>query len=167
MVRKIRRWDIWDPFDIMREIQEEIDSIFNEFFRGPRLWSYRRWGGPEYFEERTEGVWREPFVDIFDNGNEFIITAELPGVKKEDIKVRVTDDAVYIEAQVKREKELEREGAIRIERYYSGYRRVIRLPEEVIPEKAKAKYNNGVLEIRIPKRHPTKKEGEGFEIKVE
>ncbi len=162
--RRERRWNVWDPFDIMREIQEEIDSIFNDFFRGPRLWSYRR-PGMEF--EETEGVWREPFVDIFDRGDEFIITAELPGVRKEDIKVRVTEDAVYIEAQVRREKELEKEGAVRVERYYSGYRRVISLPEEVIPEKSKARYNNGVLEIRIPKKHPTKRGGEGFEVKIE
>ncbi len=169
MTRRWWRRDIWDPFDIMREIQEEIDEIFNEFFRGPRLWSYRRFGKPrEEFEMRSEGVWREPFVDIFDTGEEFVITAELPGVRKEDIKVRVTHDTVYIEAQVKREQELEREGAVRIERYYSGYRRLIRLPEEVIPERAKAKYNNGVLEIRVPKKHPTKKEEkEGFDVKIE
>ncbi|AEH23788.1 Hsp20/alpha crystallin family protein [Pyrococcus yayanosii] len=167
MTIRRRRWNIWDPFDIMREIQEEIDSIFEEIFRGPRFWTYRRWGEPEAYETRIEEVWREPFVDIFDNGNEFVITVELPGVRKEDIKVRVTENTVYIEAQVRREKELEREGAIRVERYYSGYRRVIRLPEEVIPEKARAKYNNGVLEIRIPKKHPTKREEEGFEVKVE
>ena len=167
-----RRWwrrDIWDPFDVMREIQEEIDAMFEDLFRGPRLWSYRRFKEPrEEFEMRSEGVWREPFVDIFDSGEEFVITAELPGVKKEDIKVRVLEDAVYIEAQVKREQELEKEGAVRIERYYSGYRRTIRLPEEVIPEKAKAKYNNGVLEIRVPKKHPTKKEERGgFEVRIE
>ncbi|AMM54343.1 Hsp20/alpha crystallin family protein [Pyrococcus kukulkanii] len=167
MVVRRRRWDIWDPFDLIREIQEEIDAMFDEFFSRPRFWTYRRWSEPEYYEERVGEVWREPFVDIFDRGDEFVITAELPGVKKEDIKVRVTDDAVYIEATVKREKELEKEGAVRIERYYTGYRRVIRLPEEVIPEKAKARYNNGVLEIRIPKRHPTKKEGEGFEVEIE
>ncbi|AAL82007.1 Hsp20/alpha crystallin family protein [Pyrococcus furiosus DSM 3638] len=167
MVRRIRRWDIWDPFDLIREIQEEIDAMFDEFFSRPRLWTYRRWSEPAMYEERVGEVWREPFVDIFDNGDEFVITAELPGVRKEDIKVRVTEDTVYIEATVKREKELEREGAVRIERYFTGYRRAIRLPEEVIPEKAKAKYNNGVLEIRVPKKHPTKKESEGFEVKVE
>ncbi len=154
----------WDPFDIMREIQEEIDSIFRDVMRGPRLWSYRE---PGDHRELEGGSWREPFVDIFDRGDSFVITAELPGVRREDIKVRVTDDTVYVEAQIRREKELEKEGAIRIERYYSGYRRVIRLPDEVVPEKARAKYNNGVLEITVPKRHPTKKEGEGFEVKIE
>jgi len=166
MVRR-RRWDIWDPFDLIREIQEEIDAMFDEFFSRPRLWTYRRWKEPELYEEGTGEVWREPFVDIFDRGDELVVIAELPGVRKEDIKVRVTEDSVYIEAIVRREKELEEEGAVRVERYYSGYRRVIRLPEEVIPEKAKAKYNNGVLEIRIPKKNPTKKEGEGFEVKIE
>lgn len=169
MARRWWRRDIWDPFDVMREIQEEIDAMFEDIFRGPRLWSYRGFSEPRReFEMRSEGVWREPFVDIFDSGEEFVITAELPGVKKEDIKVRVLEDTVYIEAQVKREQELEKEGAVRIERYYSGYRRTIRLPEEVIPEKAKAKYNNGVLEIRVPKKHPTKKEENGgFEVRIE
>ncbi|MBP1912700.1 Hsp20/alpha crystallin family protein [Thermococcus stetteri] len=158
-----RRDRYWDPFDIMREIQEEIDAIFRDFMRGPRLWSYREPGGRIEVSE----TWREPFADIFDRGDRFVITVELPGVRKEDIKLRVTEDTVYIEAQVRREKELEQEGAIRIERYYTGYRRVIRLPEEVIPEKAKARYNNGVLEIELPKKKPTKPEKEGFEVKIE
>ncbi len=159
-----RRDRYWDPFDIMREIQEEIDSIFRDVMRGPRLWGYHE---PGDHHELGGGSWREPFVDIFDRGDSFIITADLPGVRKEDIKLRVTGDTVYLEAQVRREKELEREGAVRIERYYSGYRRVIRLPDEVVPEKAKAKYNNGVLEITVPKRHPTRREGGGFEVKIE
>ena len=159
-----RRDRYWDPFDIMREIQEEIDAIFRDFMRGPRLWSYRE---PRERYEFTAETWREPFVDIFDRGDKFVITVELPGVRKEDIKLRVTEDTVYIEAQIRREKELEEEGAIRIERYYSGYRRVIRLPEEVIPEKAKARYNNGVLEIELPKKAPKKSEGSGFEVKIE
>ncbi|ASJ13633.1 Hsp20/alpha crystallin family protein [Thermococcus radiotolerans] len=158
-----RRDRYWDPFDLMREIQEEIDAIFRDIMRGPRLWSTRE---PERYEFVGE-TWREPFVDIFDRGDRFVITVELPGVRKEDIKLRVTEDTVYLEAQVKREKELETEGAIKIERYYSGYRRVIRLPEEVIPEKTKARYNNGVLEIEIPKKAPRKEEGEGFEVKIE
>ncbi len=159
-----RRDRYWDPFDLMREIQEEIDAIFRDVMRGPRLWSPRE---PEERAEFVSETWREPFVDIFDRGDKFVITAELPGVRKEDIKLRVTEDTVYLEAQIKREKELEEEGAIRIERYYSGYRRVIRLPEEVIPEKAKARYNNGVLEIEIPKKRPSKPEKGGFEVKIE
>ncbi len=159
-----RRDRYWDPFDIMREIQEEIDSIFRDFMRGPRLWSYHE---PGERAMEMSGTWREPFADIFDRGDRFVITVELPGVRKEDIKLRVTEDTVYIEAQVRREKELEQEGAIRIERYYSGYRRIIQLPEEVIPEKAKARYNNGVLEIEVPKKKPTKPEKEGFEVKIE
>ncbi|WP_297419545.1 Hsp20/alpha crystallin family protein [Thermococcus sp.] len=159
-----RRDRYWDPFDIMREIQEEIDAIFRDVMRGPRLWGDRE---PAGGYETTSESWREPFVDIFDRGDRFVITAELPGVRKEDIKLRVTEDAVYLEAQIKREKELEEEGAIRIERYYSGYRRAIRLPEEVIPEKAKARYNNGVLEIEVPKKKPTKTEKGGFEVKIE
>ncbi|WP_297074131.1 Hsp20/alpha crystallin family protein [Thermococcus sp.] len=157
-----RRDRYWDPFDIMREIQEEIDAIFRDFMRGPRIWGYR-----EPRELAVSETWREPFVDIFDRGDRFVITVELPGVRKEDIKLRVTEDTVYIEAQIRREKELEEEGAIRVERYYSGYRRVIRLPEEVIPEKAKARYNNGVLEIELPKKAPKKESEEGFEVKIE
>ncbi len=158
-----RRDRYWDPYDIVREIQEEIDSIFRDFMKGPRIWSYHEPGESIAISE----TWREPFADIFDRGDRFVITVELPGVRKEDIKLRVTKDAVYIEAQIRREKELEEEGAIRIERYYSGYRRVIRLPEEVIPEKAKARYNNGVLEIELPKKNPRKAEGEGVEIQIE
>lgn len=84
-----RRDRYWDPFDLMREIQEEIDAIFREAFRGgPRLWSYRE-PGERY--EFTSETWREPFADIFDRGDRFVITVELPGVRKEDIKLRVTE----------------------------------------------------------------------------
>jgi len=161
-----RRDRYWDPFDIMREIQEEIDAVFRDALRGPR---FARWRGTERPEMQAgmSGMWREPFVDIFDRGDRFVVTAELPGVRKEDIKLRVTEDSIFIEAQVGGERKFEEEGAIRIERYYSGYRRVIPLPEEVIPEKAKARYNNGVLEIEVPKKSPKKEEGEGFEVKIE
>ncbi|MEO2151041.1 MAG: Hsp20/alpha crystallin family protein, partial [Thermococcus sp.] len=81
-----RRDRYWDPFDIMREIQEEIDAIFRDFMRGPRIWSYRE---PRESIAISES-WREPFVDIFDRGDRFVITVELPGVRKEDIKLRVT-----------------------------------------------------------------------------
>lgn len=147
----------------MREIQEEIDVIFCDFMCGLRFWSYCELG------ERIEvsEIWRELFVDIFDRGDCFVIIVEFLGVRKEDIKFCVIEDIVYIEVQMRCEKEFEQEGVIRIECYYSGYRRVIRFLEEVILEKVKVCYNNGVLEIEILKKKFIKFEKEGVEVKIE
>ena len=93
-----------------------------------------------------------PSVDVLQHGNDIIVTADMPGVDKNDIRINVRDDRILeISAQKKMEKtEEEKTGFLRRERRYMGYYRSITLPAPVDKTKAKASYNNGVLTVTLP-----------------
>jgi HSP20 family protein len=98
-----------------------------------------------------------PSVDVFEERDEVVVKAELPGMSKEDIDVKVTDDVVTISGEKKKEEKIEKKNYYRIERSYGSFTRSFRLPTEVQTEKASAKFKEGVLEIRIPKTEEAKK----------
>ncbi|MCW1296907.1 MAG: Hsp20/alpha crystallin family protein [Candidatus Parvarchaeota archaeon] len=140
-----------DPFDEMRRIRREIDRMFNEFFSAPRL------------PEIPEG-WREPICDFRDTEDALILTLEMPGVKKDEIEIKATKDTIEIKSETKKLVHEEKEGFYRRERSYRGFYRKLTLPCEIIPEKIEATYEDGILEIKMPKKEKKKKEEE---IRVE
>jgi HSP20 family protein len=91
-------------------------------------------------------------IDLKEDDKQFVVTAELPGVNKEDIKVSIDGNQVSLSAEVKREKE-DKEGAkvLRSERYHGRVARTLLLDESVDQANAKARYENGVLELTLPK----------------
>ncbi len=92
-----------------------------------------------------------------DEGDKYVINADMPGVQKEDIKLNVTDNAIEISAQHKEEEEEKKKNYVRKERKEVSYYRTLSIPEKVDSLKAKAKMNNGILNIEIPKTTPTPK----------
>ncbi len=132
---------IFDPFEEIRRMQERLNKLFEEFERiGPR----------------TIAVETFP-VDIIDEGDSIRVVADLPGFNKEDIEVWVEDGELVIRAVRKEEKEEKAENYIRRERKFGEVYRRIAIPTEVDVENIKAKYNNGVLEVIIPKTEKAKK----------
>lgn len=133
---------------------EEMEKWFDEFFRRPfsllRPSWFPRIGLPE-IEEVT------PTVDVFEEGDDVVVKAELPGMGKEDIDVKVTDDLITISGEKKKEEKVEKKNYYRMERSYGSFTRSLRLPTEVQTEKATAKFKDGVLEVRIPKTEEAKK----------
>ncbi len=125
--------ETYDPFDELRRIQERISGIFGAF---PTMGSNMEM----------------PTVDIQQQGNDIIVTADLPGVDKKDIKVDVRNDNVLdITAQKQTESvEQSRTAYLRRERRFMGYARSIMLPAAVDKARAKAMYNNGVLTVTLP-----------------
>ena len=95
--------------------------------------------------------------DVLDEGDHYVINAELPGVVKEDVKLSVSDNNVEISAEHKEEKEEKKKNYVRKERRVFSYHRSLPLPEKVDSAKAKAKLNNGILSVEIPKINPTPK----------
>ena len=95
--------------------------------------------------------------DILDEGDHYVINAELPGVSKEDIKLNVYDNTVEISAEHKEETEEKKKNYVRKERRAFSYHRSLPLPDKVDSSKAKAKMNNGILSVEIPKVTPTPK----------
>jgi HSP20 family protein len=133
---------------------EDTERWFEDFFRrpfpfmGPRSWPSLRM--PE-LEELA------PSVDIFEEGDNAIVRAELPGMRKEDIHVTLTEDRLTVSGEKKKEERVEKKDYHRLERSYGSFRRSFTLPGEIQTEKAAAKFKDGVLEIRIPKTEEAKK----------
>jgi HSP20 family protein len=90
-----------------------------------------------------------PRIEAFQKNDQYIVRADLPGLKKDEVQVELTDEALTIRGERREQKEEEREGYYHSEREYGQFYRSIPLPEGVITESAKASFNNGVLEISM------------------
>jgi HSP20 family protein len=132
-----------NPFRSLQRFADEMDRMFDDVGFGRRWSSLPAWRGTSSF------AWA-PQVDVFQKDNELTIRVDLPGLKKEDVSVDITDDAVTIQGDRRHETEEEREGYYRSERSYGSFYRVVPLPEGAITEQAKAKFRDGVLEITMP-----------------
>jgi len=92
-----------------------------------------------------------PSVDLFEEGEELVVKAELPGIKKEDIDIRLTDGMITISGEKKKEDEIKRKDYYKWERSYGSFCRSFELPAEVQKDKVKSTFKDGVLEVRMPK----------------
>ena len=123
-----------DPFSIMRRFREEMDRAFSrsfgEEFGGGKLWS--------------------PAIEVTEQNGILQVHAELPGLQPEDVKIEATDDSLIIQGERKYEHEEKKEGVFRSERRYGKFYREIPLPEGANVDQAKARFNNGVLEVSLP-----------------
>lgn len=142
------------PFTALQRFADDVDRMFADFGLG------RRWASPSWREAAT-GMWA-PEVEVFQKNNELTIKADLPGLRKDEVSVELTDDAVTILGERKREHEEEHEGVYRSERSYGSFYRVIPLPEGAITEQANASFRDGVLEITMPA--PPASKGRRLEI---
>jgi HSP20 family protein len=129
----------WNPFRELDEIQHRISSLFG---RSP----LRPNGG----ESISASEWA-PLVDVSEDEKEFLIKAELPEMKKEDVRVTVEDGALRIAGERKMEKEEKSKRYHRIERSYGSFERSFTLPEGTKPEGLSADYKDGVLRVHLPK----------------
>lgn len=126
------------PFSLMRRFSEDVDRLFGGMWSGSR-------GG----EAGEMGVWAPP-VEVSQRENEMVVCAELPGLRKEDVRVEVTDEGLIIEGERKREQEHKEGHYYRSERSYGRFYRLIPLPEDASLEQARANFHDGVLEVTIP-----------------
>jgi HSP20 family protein len=142
------------PFRALQRFADEIDRMFDDVGR--------RWTGIPPWRERTTADTWAPQIEVFQKDNELVVRADLPGMRRDDVTVEVTEDAVTIQGERRHESEEEREGLYRSERIYGSFYRLIPLPEGAITEQAKASFRDGVLEITMPV--PPKSKGRRIEI---
>jgi HSP20 family protein len=116
-----------------------FDDAFNRIFSEPA--SARPWS---------------PAVDILENENELILTADLPGVPLDQIDIRIEDGTLTLSGQREFEKATEKAGYHRVERSYGAFKRYFALPDSVDAEKVAAAYDNGVLKVTLPKKELAK-----------
>ncbi len=132
---------------------EEAERWFEEAFRRPfSLMSHLWW--PKIRTGEMEEI--SPSVDIFEEDGDVVVKAELPGIKKEDIDVSVTDHTFRISCEKRREEKVKKKNYYWEERSFGSFVRSFQLPSEVETDKAKANFKDGVLEIRMPKTQQAK-----------
>ena len=146
----LARQALSSPFSFMRRFSEEMDRLFEDFGFG-RGWMSPAMGemSPSGFRELGRAAWT-PQVEVFRRGDQLVIRCDLPGMRKEDVRVDLQHDQLVIQGQRTWENEEDREGVMRSERHYGSFYRAIPLPEGVRAEDARANYKDGVLEISLP-----------------
>lgn len=131
----------WDPF-------QELVSWSNRLNRSL----------PDHPAGQTEdsfGAWAPP-VDIFERDQNLVIRAELPGVDKNDIDVRIENGVLALHGERKRESQVDEGSAYRLERIYGTFTRSFTLPTTVDPSRIEATYKDGVLQVTVPKLETAK-----------
>ena len=131
----------FDPFRDLAGMQDRINRIFGE--------AYLRNNDDDV---TNRGDWR-PVVDIYENDkHEIVLRAELPGLKREDIDIRVENNTLTLRGERKRDAEVKQESYHRVERIYGAFSRSFSLPTTVNTEKVSATFTDGVLTITLPFR---------------
>ncbi len=138
----------WDPFRDLMNLQEKMNRLFEDGL-APRQ------------EMFYSGSWI-PAVDIYETDVEFVAKAELPGLEAKDIKVELKENLLYIEGERRLERGMKEENYHRIERSYGRFQRAFTLPADVVCDDVKAIFEDGVLEVHLPKSE----ESEPKQIKV-
>jgi HSP20 family protein len=126
-----------NPFE---EIREEMNRLFGGFL-----------GRAPMRTTAEEGCILYPAVDVEDEADKYVLKAELPGLKKDDLKVTVSDGSIVLSGEKKAEHEEKHTGFHRYERCYGKFQRAFMLPTQVDANKIKANFKDGILEIDIPK----------------
>ena len=133
----------YDPFRDLRTLQDEVNRLFSSSFsRGSS-------------NELTRGAW-SPSVDIFENKDQIVLEAELPGMKPEDVNISIENNVLTIQGERLFEKNDDQDNFHRVERSYGSFTRSFTLPPTVSSENADAVFENGLLRLTLAKREEAK-----------
>ncbi len=149
---------MFDPFEDIRRMHKEMDRMFRDFFSSDKQllpWKNK--------QELTS--FRQPSCDVNEDRNKVLVEIEIPGVKKEDIQLRVRDDIIEVKAERKQDIKVEKKGFFRQERSYSGFYRAIPLQAKIDLDNTTAEYKNGILRIEAPKKEKLIEKGKRIAIK--
>src|SRR3989338_8549125 len=151
---------IGNPFSEIERIQKDMDKTFKRAFSGSffNLPTFPR------IIKLNEGVFRKSMIEVKDLGKQIAVRAEMPGVKKEDIKIRIEGKNLILDAHSSQKREKSEEGVQSFSQNFIGFRNVIRLPTEVNKKTVRAKYESGVLTVILEKKENS---GASGDIEIE
>jgi HSP20 family protein len=135
----------WTPMGHLQSFQDEMNRMVNQFFRGGN-------GGEQGW---SAGTWTPP-VDIYDADDALVLTAELPGVFKDDVSIEIHNNTLILRGERKPAADMHQDRSYRVERAYGPFQRSFVLPTTVDQEHVQATYHDGVLELRLPKSEAAK-----------
>ena len=127
----------WEPAREMMTLREAMDRLFDDAFTHP-------------FSMREGWSASTPAVDMYQTDDEIVVKASLPGIKADEVQINVTGDVLTLKGEVKHEEKNNRSWHIREQRWGS-FQRSVALPTNVVSDKAKAEFENGILTITLPK----------------
>jgi HSP20 family protein len=130
----------WDPYRDIVTLRDRMNRLFEDMS-----------GARSEEKDIMGGAWA-PSVDIYENENEVVLAAEIPGVDEKDVEIKVEDNNLTLRGERKFEKETKEENYHRIERSYGSFFRSFSLPGYIDQDRIEAEHENGVLKIRMPKR---------------
>ncbi|HEX8198353.1 MAG TPA: Hsp20/alpha crystallin family protein [Pyrinomonadaceae bacterium] len=133
----------YDPFRDIRGLQDEMNRLFSSTFS--------RGDG----DQMTRGAWN-PSVDIFENQDQIVLEAELPGLKPENVEISIENNVLTLHGERRFEKKDEGDNFHRVERSYGSFTRSFTLPPTVSSENCNAEFENGVLRVTLAKREEAK-----------
>jgi HSP20 family protein len=153
----LTRWEPttrWNPFKEIEEMEKRLSTLFGRTSVPT---------GGDKKEAITVAEW-SPLVDISEDEKEYVIKAEIPEMKKEEIKINVHDDVLAISGERRYEKEEKGKKYHRVERAYGSFMRSFTLPEDADGSKVNAEYKDGVLKVHLPKAERAKPKA--IEVKI-
>jgi HSP20 family protein len=134
----------WEPAREMMTLREAMDRLFDDAFTRPLGIA------------ANGNAWSAPAVDMYQTDNEIVVKASLPGIKSDEVQINVTGDVLTLKGEVKQKEEMKEKAYHIREQCWGMFERSIVLPTEVIADKAKADFENGILTITLPKAEEAK-----------
>jgi HSP20 family protein len=133
-----------DPFEVLNTLRDEMDRFWRDPLRiGPLAFPFG--------SVTTSAADFIPRVDVYEHDNTIVVTAELPGLTKEDVQVELDDGSLVIRGKTQAQREVKEDAYYRAERSFGAFYRRLPVPFEVQPEQIRASMTDGVLEVRIPR----------------
>ncbi|MCQ3937189.1 MAG: Hsp20/alpha crystallin family protein [Chloroflexi bacterium] len=132
----------WEPAREMMTLREAMDRLFDEAFTRPF--------------NLANANWSVPAVDMYQTDNEVVVKAALPGIKADEVQISVTGEVLTIKGETRQESESKEKTYHLREQRWGAFERSVILPTDVVADKAKAEFENGVLTITLPKAEEVK-----------
>jgi HSP20 family protein len=141
----------WKPADTQLKFKSEFDKLFDSFFG-------------DSFISSSNLFSISPRADIEETDGEYLVTAEVPGIEKKDLKIHVEDNRLILKGEKKQSKEVKDSNYICSERSYGGFQRSFELPSSIKTGDISADYKDGIIKVRLPKSEESKRKE--IEIKI-
>ncbi|HUB72508.1 MAG TPA: Hsp20/alpha crystallin family protein [Solirubrobacteraceae bacterium] len=132
----------WEPARELQTIQQEMNRLFGTFFDSQ--------AGNGSVQGAPSRRWI-PAMDLLEEGDRYVLRADLPGVREQDVKVELEENVLTVSGERRSEEEERKQGYHRVERASGSFSRSLVLPEGVDPQQIRARIENGVLEVSVPK----------------
>jgi len=131
----------WEPAREMMSLRDAMDRLFYDAFTRPLF---------------LKDAWSVPAIDMYQTDDEIVVKAALPGIKADEVQINITGEVLTLKGEVKHEEEKKEKAWHIREQRYGSFERSVVLPTDVVADKAKADFENGILTITLPKAEEVK-----------